>query len=118
MQKAHLMRSRSLDDDLVSGLALFVIAGGTVAGLHWLGFDTGVPRWLACSIGHPIINSLGPGLSQLLMVLGVFLAIFPWTRPTGVGLIFGGIGGMVAVQVWTDTAGGYCGFTGAVGFTP
>lgn len=52
------------------------------------------------------------------MVLGVFLAIFPWTRPTGVGLIFGGIGGMVAVQVWTDTAGGYCGFTGAVGFTP
>lgn len=112
------MRSRSLDEDVVSGLALLVVFAAMVAGLHWLGFDTGIPRWLVCSIGHPLIGSLGPGLIQLVMVVGVLLAMLPWTRPTGVSLILSGIGGMVALQAWTDAAAGYCGFTGSGGFTP
>lgn len=112
------MRSRSLDEDVVSGLALLVVFAAVVAGLHWLGFDTGIPRWLACTVGHSLIGGLGPGLVQFLLVIGVLLAVLPWTRPTGVSLILGGFGGMVALEAWMGGAAAYCGFTGGVGFTP
>lgn len=112
------MRSRSFDDEVVSGLALLVLLAAAVAGLHWLGIDTGIPRWVACTIGHSLVSQVGPGLVQLVLVIGVVLAMLPWTRPTGVGMILTAVAGMAALATWLEAAPGYCGFTSGGGFTP